>query len=299
MRRSLIQRNFLVILLSLFFTGCLHAQTFSLAFNPVVGSTHKVEITKDAFSGNQISVDAYNADIVVSTRTYYLLSFTTLEYADNSYKIALTVDSSGTFAQTQTGVSSSEEYYPVEDAQRNFDYFSGASIILHVSNQGELLNMEGIEDLANAFPVKPVGIDAVTVCYSMIQELVHLAIPQYVCESIETGQTWQGVENVDTGMYKYVENTQYTITELDNASANVSLLSSLVPVESDAVDMMGMKMKMTFSGSATGSMKVDRNTGWVVVSEWQKNVVVGGTVENPPMQIPSMQSKEKITVKSM
>jgi len=300
MKKSPVKRKILSILIFSFFTVCAHAQSLSLVFNPVVGSTHKLEIIKEVYSGYQVSIDEHDADIANGARAYYLLSFTVLEYTNNRYKIALTIDSSSTSMQVQAGVRTSEEYHPIENTQRSFDYLSGASILLQISNQGKLLNMEGIEDIANSFPVNQAGINVATMYSYMVQELVRLAIPQFAYDPMAADQTWQGVENIDTGLYKCVEETQYTLTDFDHAFAELSSLSSLVPKDGDdAVEMMGMKVKMKLSGTATASMKVDRNTGWVVASEWLKSSTTRATVESPPMQMPPTYGKEKITVKGI
>jgi len=274
----------------------MYAQSISLAFSPTIGSCHKVEIKRIFYSANQV-LDNIGIDMYGSAYMYYLLSFTALECTESGYMVKLTIDS--TSMSARHGTESSVGSFSGGNIQRDID-FLGASVLLHISKQGKLINAQGIENMTNSLPTNQLGISTEDMFLNMIKEFVRMTIPEYTTESLAIGQTWDCIENVGTGVFKYVENTQYELIDFDSTHASLSLLSSMEPEESDEyLELWGVKISGIVSGATTGTLKIDRNTGWKVESEWQKNSVTKMKTESLPMPIPPLYSKEQITVRGI
>ena len=172
--------------------------------------------------------------------------------------------------------------------------------MLHISIQGKILDINLIEENASSFLSHQSGLNIDAMRTNMIRELVCMVIPEYVSESLGTGQTWDCVDSVNTGLHKYVEMSQYMLTDYNSNYADLSLLSTIESERSEEyIELSGMKMKMNQSGTTFGTIRVNRNSGWVVASEWQKDLVTETVLESLPMSVPPLPSKEKITVKEI
>lgn len=301
MKMTIAKDKFLLALFFIFFTGHLRAQPISITFSPTVGSLYKVEIIKETYFSSRIPIGMVGEDIYSGARsiTCYLLSFATLECTDDGYVIALSIDSTSTSTSIQSQIVSYPESFQGSNIQRDNDYV-GKTVLLHISKEGKILDLNGIEDMVQLLPVNSINVNSVAIISNMVKELVQMVIPEYTCASIEVGQAWDCVNHVDTGMYIYVEEIQYALVGFDAVYADLSMLATMKPEESDNyMEILGVKMSMKPSGTAKGTLKVSRDAGWAVEAVWEKNQVIEMDIQNAPMSMPPSRNKEKITLKKI
>ena len=297
-------KKFLFIIIPVFLATPVWAQPVSMAFNPKVGSCLKFEMIRNT---GMIQAAISDADIQIdmqgSNSTYYQISFTTLERVKDLFVVEFCCDSISFSAHT-AAVSSFGDVVPGV-AYKSSDFFpTGKPIILHISKQGKLVEMQGIDALVDQFEsgnkLKMMGIDPTTIVTFMIQDLVRLVIPEYTSGSLVIGKEWDCSQHLDAGMYQFIEHLQYKLNSFDNTTVSLSLSSIIEPDENDKFfEMLGMKAKMNMSGTSTGTLQVERDTGWVTSFELQKSIKVRSIFENAPVALPPSVSRETITVKRL
>ena len=287
---TLPQNGFRLTLFFLFFVLVCQAQTLSLPFNPTVGSCYKVEIITDTYYDMELDF-ASQTSLVSNTQSYSLYSFTTLECRDEGYHISFACDSSS--YSMSTGVDSFAGFQPGGyNSQTNNNFLLGKTLLLFVSKQGKILDIQGIEELVSSFPSIPSGFNITKMLTNKIKEYVRLVIPENAPSSLSVGQTWYCDENENIG--------QYQLIAFNDVFADLLFRRTIIPEENDdPIELMGITMKTKESGSMEGTLKVNVKTGWVMESVWEKNVITEIKAGNLSTIMRDMLRKEKITVKEV
>ena len=147
----------------------------------------------------------------------------------------------------------------------------GHEMIMNFNNKGEMVKFEKGGDLVSKM-FEGKDDEAMAQMKSLIEgqfgeEAMAAQLSNitsiYPDKPVKVGDTWMK-ENVTTGAIALIIKTTYTLTSRKNGKAMISLKGTVTPSpDSEALEMMGMKMTYQLGGPLTGNMIVDEKTGWV------------------------------------
>ena len=190
---------------------------------------------------------------------------------------------------------SSKQATPPAGAE-GFAALLGQSYIVKVSPKGEVLDVESAEQLREALlKTLPPGADkdptmsAVTPYLEKkgIQEMTENTLAKYPGKPVEPGESWSTKRVVSIGFGIIVE-SKWTLQKREAGAAILGVTASLRSnPDAPPMDIGGMKLIFSVSGTQDGTIRMDEATGLIVLEQDRQQlkgeIKVGEPGQDPPM----------------
>ena len=178
----------------------------------------------------------------------------------------------------QTGPMGTTDYEstqstPVPSGAEVFAGVIGQGYTLKVSPKGKVLDVNGVEELAQAVARKSPGVDIVSsqnpgtflITKDGIREAAEGIWSVYPESPVEVGASWDQKKVTRMGLTMNVEN-KLTLQKRQGGVATIASTSTMkTDPTAPAMEMQGMHMKIEVTGTQEGTSEVDEATGLVKV----------------------------------
>ena len=169
---------------------------------------------------------------------------------------------------------------------KNIGNMVGKSFTMHVSAEGEVTKVEGMQEIVNS-----IGGDATTqqllkqqFSDSAFINMMNMALNIYPNKKINIGESWQKDFNAEmAGMMQMNTQNTYTLTNLEKDNAIIAIKSNinLSPLSSKGI--LG-NIEVNLKGTQNGTIKSDRKSGMITTSTIHQEIK--GDVSAQGMKIP-------------
>ncbi len=171
----------------------------------------------------------------------------------------------------------------------------GQGYVIRISPKGEVLDVNGVEELQAAVRKKlPPGAEADPALGALNQYLDKNAIKQMVESSlsvypdnpVEVGESWSR-KKVMSPMFELTIDSKWTLQKREAGIATIAATSSLRSNANKPVEAGGMKMIFDLAGTQDGTIRMQEATGMIVSGQAQQQlkgeIKVGDSAQGPPM----------------
>lgn len=171
----------------------------------------------------------------------------------------------------------------------------GQGYVVRISPKGEVLDVNGVEELQAAVRKKlPPGAEAdpalgVLAQYldkNSIKQMVESALGVYPDEPVEVGESWSK-KKVMTPMFELTIDSKWTLQKREAGVATIATTSSSRSNPDKPVEAGGMKMRFELAGTQDGTIRMQEATGLIVLAQAQQQlkgeIKLGDSAQGPPM----------------
>jgi hypothetical protein len=283
--------------------GARGAEAIDLRLRPVKGQVQRIHATV-----TQKLAQTINGTDQSSTQTIGLgYTFTTENVAaDGTATIKVSYDA---VSYKQAGQLGSVEYdsanppAQVPQSARSFAALAGQSFTMQITPTGRVTQIEGLDQMVDSIlqkreipegPNKAMQEKAIRHQFSeeALKENMESMLAIYPERPVKPGEQWTRKASISKGLPMVMDNT-FTLKEVGGDVATLDVKSKLTSnSEATPIDSGPRKLTYSLSGEQTGTMKVDRATGWMKSAEMQQKVsgemttdAGGGRVAKSPITI--------------
>jgi len=171
----------------------------------------------------------------------------------------------------------------------------GQSYIVKVSPKGEVLDVNGVEELQAAVRKKlPPGAEADPAMSALaqyldkkgIQEMTESTLGVYPDKPIEVGETWSK-KRVVSPAFELTMESKWTLQKREAGVATIGTACSMRSNPDTPMDAGGMKMRFDLAGTQDGTMRMEEATGLILLAQARQQlkgeIKVGDSAQGPPM----------------
>jgi len=181
-----------------------------------------------------------------------------------------------------------------------FGALLGQSYIVRISPRGQILDINGVEDMQEAIRKKlpasaethaQMGALALYLDTKGIKELTESTLAFYPDRPIEEGESWSG-RSVAPTMFGLISASKWTVHEREAGVATITMVGSRrSDLAMPARDTGRMKMKSDLSGTQECTIRVDEATGLILMEQSRERLtgevkLSDPTRGGPPMTVP-------------
>ncbi len=180
----------------------------------------------------------------------------------------------------------------------------GQSYIIRITPKGEVLDVNGVEELQAAVRKKlPAGAEAGPALGALsqyldknsIKQMLESALGVYPDKPVEVGESWSK-KRVFSPMFELTIDSKWTLQKLEDGVAIIATTSSSRSNANKPVEAGGMKMRFDLAGTQDGTIRMQQATGLILLGQAQQQLKgeiklgdsaqVGSTQGPPAMAIP-------------
>lgn len=194
---------------------------------------------------------------------------------------------------TTVEYDSSQQTPPPAGAE-GFAALIGQTSTMTISPKGKVLDVSGIEELAEAVRKKmppetdlSQGMNPLSsfLDKQAVQDMTENSLAVYPDKPVEQGDSWTAKRIIRQGMPMVAE-SKWTLQKRQAGVATIDAATSLkVDPNGPPLDMQGMKMKIDLSGPQEGTIQMDEATGQIRSHRGRQNlkgqVKIGASAEGP------------------
>jgi len=171
----------------------------------------------------------------------------------------------------------------------------GQGYVVRISPKGEVLDVNGVEELQAAVRKKlPPGAEADPAMSALTQYFDKNAIKQmaestwsvYPDKPVEQGESWSK-KRVVSPMFEMTIDSKSTLQKREAGVATIATTSSLRTNANKPVEAGGMKMTFDLAGTQDGTIRIQEATGLIVLnqaeSQLKGEIKLGDLAQGPPM----------------
>src|SRR5260221_337299 len=279
------------------------ADAIDLRLRPVKGQVQKIQATV-----SQKVAQTINGTDQSLTQTIGLgYTFTTEDVAaDGAATIKVSYDAVSFKQVSQLGNVEYDSANPpaqIHPTARGFAALAGQSFTMRITPTGKVIEIQGLDQMVDAIlkkldipesPSKAVQEKAIRHEFSeeALKENMESMLAIYPERPVAPGEQWTRKASISKGLPMVMDNT-FTLKGVAGDVATLDVKSKLSS-NSEATPIEAGQRKLTYSlaGEQTGTMKVDRATGWMRSAEMQQKVsgemttdAGSGRVAKSPMTI--------------
>jgi len=175
----------------------------------------------------------------------------------------------------------------------------GQGFVLRISPKGEVLDVNGVEELQAAVRKRlPPGAEADPALGALnqfldgkgIKQMVESALSVYPDKPVEVGESW-GKKRVMSPMFELTIDSKWTLQKREAGMATIAMTSSLRSNADKPVEAGGMKMTFDLAGTQDGTLRMQEVTGLIVsglAQQQLKGEIKLGDSAQGPLVIPSV-----------
>jgi hypothetical protein len=175
----------------------------------------------------------------------------------------------------------------------------GQSYVVRISPKGEVLEINGVEEMQAAvrkkLPAGAQGDPAMSVLSQFLdknslKQMIEGELDVYPGKSVEVGESWNK-KRVVTPMFELTIDSKWTLQKLENGVAIIATTSTSRSDANKPVETGGMKMRFDLAGTQGGTIRMQEATGLILLGQAQQQlkgeIKLGDSDQGPPtMAIP-------------
>ncbi len=176
----------------------------------------------------------------------------------------------------------------------------GQSYVIKISPKGEVLDVNGVEELQAAVRKKlPPGAEGDPAVGALnqyldkngIKQMAESALSVYPDKPVEVGESWSK-KRVFAPMFELTIDSKWTLQKLENGVAIIATTSSSRSNANKPVEVGGMKMRFDLAGTQDGTIRMQEATGLILLGQAQQQLkgeiklgdsAQAGSTQGPPM----------------
>ncbi len=208
------------------------------------------------------------------------MSVTVNDFKDNIYDLTLNMVGKrmSSTANGKTVSIDTKQAAPKEEALK-MDYLvskglAGNKLAVKMDASGDIKSVTGFDAVYNNLRKAIAGTvkdkkqqDAIIESFkagfneAMMKEQLGKNLKLIPAKGVKLGDKWTESEDIVPGKLKQTQT--FTLTKVENGKAEIAV-SGTIPSKSDKQSKNGMTHSMSMSGSQSGKIIIDENTGWVL-----------------------------------
>jgi hypothetical protein len=175
----------------------------------------------------------------------------------------------------------------------------GQSYVVRISPKGEVLEINGVEEMQAAvrkkLPAGAQGDPAMSVLSQFLdknslKQMIEGELDVYPGKPVEVGESWNK-KRVVTPMFELTIDSKWTLQKLENGVAIIATTSTSRSDANRPVETGGMKMRFDLAGTQGGTIRMQEATGLILLGQAQQQlkgeIKLGDSDQGPPtMAIP-------------
>lgn len=175
----------------------------------------------------------------------------------------------------------------------------GQSFVIRITPKGEVLDVNGLEELQAAVRKKlPPGSENDPAMSALsqyldknsIKQMIENALSIYPDKPVEVGESWSR-KRVMTPMFELTIDSKWTLQKREAGVVTIATASSLRSNPDKPAEAGGMKMKFDLAGKQDGTIQMQEATGLILLGQAQQQlkgeIKMGESAQGPPaMAIP-------------
>jgi hypothetical protein len=175
----------------------------------------------------------------------------------------------------------------------------GQSYVVRISPKGEVLEINGVEEMQAAvrkkLPAGAQGDPAMSVLSQFLdknslKQMIEGELDVYPGKPVEVGESWNK-KRVVTPMFELTIDSKWTLQKLENGVAIIATTSTSRSDANKPVETGGMKMRFDLAGTQGGTIRMQEATGLILLGQAQQQlkgeIKLGDSDQGPPtMAIP-------------
>ena len=171
----------------------------------------------------------------------------------------------------------------------------GQSFIFKITPKGEVLDVNGVEELQAAVrKTLPPGAEADPAMGALsqyldkkgIQQMIENSLGVYPDRPVEVGESWSK-KRVLTPMFEMTVESKWTLQKREAGAALLATASSVRSNANKPVEMSGMKMTFDLAGTQDGTIRMQEATGLILLGQARQQlkgeIKMGDSAQGPPM----------------
>jgi len=171
----------------------------------------------------------------------------------------------------------------------------GQGYVIKISPKGEVLDVNGVEELQAAVRKKlPPGSEADPALGALaqyldknsIKQMVENTLSVYPGKPVEVGESWS-TKRVMSPMFEMTVDSKWTLQKREAGVATIATTSSLRSNAEKPIEAGGMKMRFDLAGTQDGTLRMQEATGLIVLAQAQQQlkgeIKIGDSAQGPPM----------------
>ena len=272
----------------LFLTAC--GQSFTPQFKPNVGDRRSIQ--QDDLLTMNIQMMGTNMPMTLSNSNAWMCEVTevqdngevTLKLTAQQMRIDLGMD----ILKNLPGGGIDLSF--LDKAQ---NALKGQSFTVKLNPAGEILAMEGVDAITRhmvaevplpgaAMGMQPAAMLEEYFGEPMFRKLVEAWMAPYQPISDKATQTWTRRGSDDFGMVRADYTQTYTLTGTENGLAKLSFEKTYQGGSGGSGALAGLPIQIAPKGSATGTLEMELDTGWIKSMYTEINMTVNSTMEGMP-----------------
>jgi hypothetical protein len=251
------------------------AQEESLAFNLKKGETYTQAWDISTTVAQQVMGQQMSIDVTMRVELSYLVKEKSAEH----YDIDLTFDRiTMNMAMPQGNMSVSSESEDTSDLfSQVMAAIKGVPVHLKMSARGKLIEIDNLESIYASIPERFPKLPAARLEQVIAQakstfgnDLLNqnMEAVTFPDKPVARGESWT-VETVQTNAGNALKvQTTYTFQGSEGGYWNITSASTLASADKEAfASMNGMQVKSDLNGTASGEIKLDKASGWIVAGK--------------------------------
>lgn len=283
------------------------AQEHQIVLDLEEGSKFNVEVTID----QRISQTIMGIDQVMRQDQNLFAEYTVLNRDSGSHHMAMVytqiaVSDSSVNGQNYFNSAEMEERGSSSVQEKMYAAMLGSEVLLTYDANGEVTHVAGvdsmIEKMANAVGLVGEaqkeefrGLASRFISDDILKNQLGASFSKFPEYALRVGDTWESRDVVVSTVKLEVVMT-YTVKEMDEDFIYLDLQGTLASDSEVPTDVNGMEIQFDIGGPMTGTIKIDKKTGWVmesiIVQDVEGDVHLLPTMDLPegmswPMQIDS------------
>ena len=179
---------------------------------------------------------------------------------------------------------SAEEEASVPQGAKGVAAFVGKSIQMKLAPDGDGVSVEGTEAVIDSAmeesSMSPAAREQMKKQFGAegMKDLVDAGFSYLGAEGVQVGDTWERTADLSRSFPMKIDMT-YTLERVEEGKAVLRVTADIAtPEDAEPTKMGGNEVKMTFSGTQQGTMRIDLGTGLPVESQIEQNMDGSGEV---------------------
>ena len=267
------------------FSACGNREKFTLAYNLNAGDTFEIFMSADMSLRQVMMGQSMEMDIYTQMTTSYTVSSVTgntigLDFMFDEVVISMDMDG----FSVEFGSASDAEFATEEDLGPLLRAMTSLPFNMTMDKQGNVKSVGGLEQIMDAMLA---SIDAEIDAFTR-EQMVSQFAQQFNEESVQSnmgqwfaifpnnpvriGENWNTTLAINTGQVNMHIDMRTTLRSVRDNVAVLEQNATFVTDEPIIQVTGGMETAISLTGTQTGTVEIDMNTGWVIRGEMTQNI---------------------------
>jgi len=282
---------FLMLVLSL---SLAQAQKYEIKFQLKEGATYTLKQTTDQL----INITVMGMSQEVKQKNVFEYSYLVEKVEAGVQTIKVTYDaieSSRESAQGNTSYNSRTDSAPDNVESKYMAALIGESFWMKMNETGEILEVNGTDDLLEKGLSQIDGVDETTLSTINTQlksqfgdEAMKSNMGQisafFPTKKVKVGKSWKKKVSTKTTMAMNMSSV-YKLDKVEDGKAYISIETEITPGEGEPMEMGPMTMEYSLEGVQNGNIVLDLATGWTLEGNMDQDLGGNVQIDSPQMGV--------------